>query len=113
MKRTIITIFFTVVVVAAFAQKQKVNYITTFDDKLIHFGFSLGLNTLDFAVVNYNPISSNPDFHPQNWQLDQPQISYLSVVQADVARLVPGFTVGIISSVRLGRDFNLRILPGL
>jgi hypothetical protein len=34
-------------------------------------------------------------------------------VRADVSRLIPGFTVGIISSLRLTKDLNLRFLPGL
>lgn len=101
------------VVGGAFAQRQKVNYLTTFDDKTLHFGFTLGINTLDFAVTNYNPIGNNPAFVPQNWQLDKQQITDGSYVRSDVAELVPGFTVGIISSLRLSRDFNLRFLPGL
>lgn len=113
MKKIVFTIFLVLVVLGAFAQKQKVKYFTTFDDKLIHFGFSLGINTLDFGVVNYNPIGDNPDFKPQDWQPDLEQISYTSLVRSDVNKLIPGFTVGIISSLRLARDFNLRFLPGL
>jgi hypothetical protein len=112
-KKIIISIWFVLVVFSGFSQQQKVNYLTTFDDKLIHFGFTLGLNTLDFAVVNYNPIGDNPRFHPQTWQLDNPQVTYNTIVRSDVAEVIPGFTVGIITSLRLGRDFNLRFLPGL
>lgn len=91
------------------AQKQKINYLTTFDDKLIHFGFTIGVNTLDFNIVNYNPIGDNPDFiaYPEDG------ITSTTNVRSDVATLVPGFTVGIISSLRLSKDFNLRFLPGL
>lgn len=96
-----------------FAQKQRVNYLTTFDDKLLHFGFTLGINTLDFGIVSYNPIGDNPQFVPQNWQLDKEQVSYYSDIQSEVSTLIPGFTVGIISSLRLAPDFNLRFQPGL
>lgn len=113
MKRFFIIILFLQIAANVFAQQQKVKYLTTFDDKLIHFGFSLGINTLDFAVTNYNPIGDNPRFVPQNWVKDRKQINYGSVVRSDVAELVPGFTVGIISSLRLSRDLNLRFLPGL
>lgn len=95
---------------SSFAQKQKVNFLTTFDDKLVHFGFTIGLNTLDFNVVNYNPISENPDFvfNPvDRWPTNETNI------RSDVATIIPGFTVGIISSLRLSKDFNLRFLPGL
>lgn len=107
------TIILMFAVVAAVAQKQKVNHMTTFDDKLIHFGFTLGLNTLDFAVAHYNPIGMNPDFSPAQWQLDSEQITRNHYVRADVADLIPGFTVGIVSSLRLTKDLNLRFLPGL
>lgn len=113
MKKLILSIFLILVFVGAFAQRQKVNYLTTFDDKTLHFGFTLGINTLDFAVTNYNPIGNNAAFEPQYWQLDKQQITAGSYVRSDVAELVPGFTVGIISSLRLSRDFNLRFLPGL
>ena len=95
------------------SQRQKVNYLTSFDDKLIHFGFSLGINFLDFGVENYRPIGENPDFIPAYWQGDKQQITAGSMVNADVAQLVPGFTVGIITSLRLTSDLDLRFLPGL
>ncbi len=106
----ILLIFF---VSQTFAQKQKVNFLTTFDDKTIHFGFTLGINMLDFNVVNYNPIGQNPDFVPQNWLLDAKQIVDTSIVRSDVATLIPGFTVGIVSDLRLSRDLSLRFLPGM
>jgi hypothetical protein len=98
---------------SVYGQKQKVNYMTTFDEKLIHFGFTLGLNVLDFGVTHYNPIGTNPEFEEIFWQLDKEQITGDKYVRADVAGLIPGFTVGIVSSLRIGRDFNLRFLPGL
>ncbi|MFO7884633.1 MAG: porin family protein, partial [Desulfobacteraceae bacterium] len=112
-KKIFIAILLLGAVLSVSAQKQKVNHLTTFDDKLIHFGFSLGLNALDFGVVHYNPIGANPDFEPVNWQLDKKQITDGDYVRADVAELIPGFTVGIVSSLRLSRDLNLRFLPGL
>lgn len=108
-KKVIATIILFIVVGSTFAQRQKVNYLTTFDDKLIHFGFTIGMNTLDFNVVNYNPIGENPEFIP--YPLDR--ISEISVIRSDISTLVPGFTVGIISSLRLTKDFNLRFQPGL
>ncbi len=92
------------------------NYLTTFDDKLIHFGFTIGVNTLDFALTNYNPIGENPDFvdyvaNPSD--INDFSVSKADYIRSDVATLIPGFTVGIISSLRLSKDFNLRFLPGL
>ena len=109
MKKNLVVITLVFLSFSTFAQKQKVNFLTTFDDKLIHFGFSIGINALDFNVVNYNPIGENPDFMPDltDGILDG------SFIRSDVATVLPGFTVGIISSLRLSKDFNLRFLPGL
>jgi hypothetical protein len=109
-KKLIVVILLLLLGISAFSQKQKVNFLTTFDDKLIHFGFTIGLNTLDFNVVNYNPIGENPDFvfdPTERWPTAQTNI------RSDMGTLIPGFTVGIISSLRLTEDFNLRFLPGL
>ncbi len=109
MKKILVVITLVFLSFSTFAQKHKVNFLTTFDDKLIHFGFSIGINALDFNVVNYNPIGENPDFMPDltDGILDG------SFIRSDVATVLPGFTVGIISSLRLSKDFNLRFLPGL
>lgn len=116
MRKLFLYILFILFVSNTFAQKQRVKYLTTFDDKLIHFGFSLGVNTLDFSVVNYNPIggpTGNPDFVERVWQGDDVQIKSSSIIRSDVGSLVPGFTVGIITSLRLTNDLNLRFLPGM
>lgn len=108
MKKTLLSLLLVVAGFWALAQKQKVNYLTTFDDKLFHFGFSIGINALDFNVVNYNPIGENPDFvDPSNG------VGAGEYIRSDVAEVIPGFTVGIISSMRLTKDLNLRFLPGL
>ena len=98
---------------SVFAQKQKVKYLTTFDDKLIHFGFTLGVNTLDFRVLNYNPIGENPDFEEYRNPLTREVITDESIIRSDLTDVIPGFTVGIITSLRLTKDLNLRFLPGM
>ncbi len=91
-----------------------VNYLTTFDEKLIHFGFTLGYNLLDFNIVNYNPIGDNPEFDPSaTFPNDPNKITANESVRSDLRSLVPGFTVGIVSSLRLTEDLDLRFLPGM
>ena len=109
MKKFWIAILFVVLSLTSVAQSQKVNFLTTFDDKLIHFGFTVGVSTLDFNIVNYNPIGENPDFVPDKINRIGPD----NIIRSDVGSLVPGFTVGIITSLRLTKDLNLRFLPGL
>lgn len=57
------------------------------DDKTIHFGFSLGLNTADFGIARTD--------------------------SADVSTLTPGFSVGIVSDLLVSRYLNLRFTPTL
>ena len=114
MKKIFTIILFILSISNVFAQKQRVNYLTTFDEKLIHFGFILGYNVLDFNIVNYNPIDENPEFDPSvTFPNDPNNISGSNMVRSDLQALVPGFTVGIVSSLRLAEDLDLRFLPGM
>lgn len=63
------------------------------DDKLFHFGFSLGLNAMDFGIT------------PSLKSIDG------KIYQADISTLKPGFSVGIISDLRLNRYLNMRFTP--
>ena len=65
------------------------------DDKLVHFGFSLGMNLMSFGVTD------------SETQIDG------EIYHARVSNLMPGFSVGFISDVRLCRYLNLRFCPGL
>jgi hypothetical protein len=65
------------------------------DDKPFHFGFSLGFTSMDFGII------------PSLIDIDGEKYS------ADVSDLVPGFSVGIISDLRLNRYLNLRVNPTL
>lgn len=113
MKKIYFSILLIFLVSSVFAQKQKVKYLTTFDDKLIHFGFTLGVNALDFRVLHYNPIGENPDFEEYRNPLTREIITDESLIRSDLTEVIPGFTVAIITSLRLTKDLNLRFLPGM
>lgn len=112
MNKILISILLVFWVSAAFAQRQKVNYLTTFDEKRIHFGFTLGYNYLDFAVTNYNPIGENPEFDG-TLKYTPAGPAATDAVRSDLQTLIPGFTVAIVSSLRLTEDLDLRFLPGM
>jgi len=98
----------------SWGQQVKLQHLTTFDDKFFHFGFTLGVNTLDFAVRNYFPIGENGNFVPDTRWVPEPKpIGYTDTVRVDVAGLIPGFTVGIITNLRMTRYLDLRFLPGM
>ncbi len=60
------------------------------DEKNVHFGFTLGLNFMDFAVI--------PTDVKEN---------------VSTTSIIPGFTVGAITDIRLNRYFNFRFIPQL
>jgi hypothetical protein len=93
------------------AQRLLLKNLTTFDDKRIHFGFTLGVNTTDFAFTHYNVIADNPDFVPET--VNGVQITGTEKIRADISTLTPGFTVGIVTNLRLTESFDLRFLPGM
>ncbi len=62
--------------------------------KTIHFGFTVGLNTLDFALY-----PSKSAFHSD------------SIPNSTL--LHPGFNINVVSSLRLNKHMNLRFLPGI
>ena len=65
------------------------------DIRPIHFGFFVGINAMDFGIK------------PSMLEIDG------KTYQADISRLMPGFSVGVIGDVRLGNYFNFRLIPAL
>ncbi len=65
------------------------------DDKPIRFGFTLGMNTMHFGVTeSFTEIDGK-------------------IYYAEVSQLRPGFSVGVITDLRLHQYFNLRFVPSL
>lgn len=73
-----------------------VENLPTFDQKDLHFGFTLGTNYMNFNAVH----SGLPDVDGNIWF-------------TDLSSLNPGFHVGIISSYRINQFLNLRFIPGI
>lgn len=114
MKKQILILCLLSMSVGVFAQRAVVNNLTTYDDKRLHFGFSLGINAMDFGLEHYTPIGAGRyQYDPAAWSDDKVQVEPTDTVRADVSSLVPGFSVAIISSLRLTNLFELRFLPGI
>ena len=79
-------------------EKKKVPNLPSFDYRPLHFGFLIGLNAMDFRVYH-----KSPGDRPQGME-DR---------YADVINLNPGVNIGIVTSLRLNKNFNLRFLPGI
>lgn len=88
-------IFFVLVAVSVSAQDQGIENLPRFDKRVIHFGFTLGFNQMNFSLQRPEQIN--------------PADSVLSVVQKPQF----GFQIAIVSDLRLTENLNLRFVPGL
>ena len=80
--------------ISSFAQFGVPNLLK-YDKRAFHFGFLLGYNQF-----NYN-ISSKPDL-----------AEYDSLMMVNT-RSLSGFSLGIVTNLRMGKYFDLRFIPGL
>ena len=69
------------------------------DDKLVHFGFSLGVDFLSYGVEEADTLL----------QLKR----HGEIYHARTSNVGVGFSVGFISDLRLARHLNLRFCPGM
>lgn len=82
----------------SFSQKQKPKNDSWYDDKLLHFGFSLGMNLMDFNITPSKiPLESDPERY----------------LLPEVTQLNPGINIQIVTNLRPGKYFDLRFLPGV
>lgn len=77
------------------AQKQRPKNESWYDEKLIHFGFSLGFNTMDFRITPSQDYIEADSIYPE------------------VSKLNPGINIQIVTNLRPGRYFDIRFLPGV
>ena len=99
MKRNIIYIVF----ILAFSlihlnlsgQKQKPKNESWYDEKLIHFGFSLGFNAMDFNITPSQKYLVSDSLYPE------------------VSKLNPGINIQIVTDLRPGKHMDIRFLPGV
>ncbi|NJK98837.1 MAG: PorT family protein [Bacteroidales bacterium] len=95
MRHFIFIVLLGLLMFSAQAQRAKILNYSTHDDKPIHFGFCLGLNSMDFIIK-----------HSDN---AIPRGAFI----ADISKSNPGFHIQIVSNYRLGEYFDLRFLPGI
>ncbi len=94
--------FFQVIILLSFpilvsAQVKKPWNDPGYDNKLVHFGFSVGVNTMDLAIKR--SLKADTITSP--------------LLIPDVTKINPGFQVQIVSNLKLGDNLDLRFLPGI
>ncbi len=76
-----------------------------YDDKPYHFGFALGLNRMNFSLKSVDDLSTL-DYSLQNRHIFDTLYSVLPVPEY-------GFNIGIVSNLKLGKQWDLRLIPTL
>jgi hypothetical protein len=79
----------------SFSQKQKPKNESWYDEKLLHFGFSLGFNTMDFNITPSQEYLMQDSLYPE------------------VSLLNPGINIQIVTNLRPARYLDIRFLPGV
>ena len=93
MYKRILILLVLLIPIMATAQKAKPKNDSNYDERLLHFGFSMGLNTMDFNA-KMNPSDTN------NWT-------------AEVVSLKPGINIQIVMDYRPATYLDVRFLPGV
>jgi hypothetical protein len=90
-KKITISLLILLATVALTAQKAKPKNDSNYDERLLHFGFSMGLNTMDFKIRMYEE----------------------SGLQAELVSLKPGINIQIVTDYRPSTYIDVRFLPGV
>ncbi len=99
----------------ASAQIIKDENLSRFDDRPLHFGFYLGINSMDYRFSHYDNVYQNPVF-VQNPTLSQDIEKYYNGVHSYRVECYPpklGFTVGGVINLRVEKNIDLRFTPGM
>lgn len=99
MQKYIVILFLLSISLNGFSQVDRPRNLPAFDNKPLHWGFTVGLNSMDFATTrSVGADGTVPD----------------GFVYADVIGFQPaGFQVNVVSDLRLSDNLNLRVLPGI
>jgi len=76
-------------------QKQKPKNESWYDEKPIHFGFSLGFNSMDFNITPSQQYYQRDSLYPE------------------VSVLNPGINIQIVTDLRPANHLDIRFLPGV
>jgi len=93
--KKILIVLFLIIPLLATAQKQKPKNDSSYDDRPLHFGFSIGLNTMDFKIK------------PSDYTLNSDSLF------PEVAMLNPGVNIQVVVNFRPANFVDLRFLPGV
>ncbi len=91
------------------AQNKKVENMPTYDFSKYHFGFILAINQMFFTIKPIDDLHLMVFDSIQAKEINADSAKIFSILSSPSA----GFTVGIVSNLRLGNFFDLRFIPSL
>lgn len=111
-KQVLSTLFISVFLfVASSIQAQNVILnLQGYNEQPYHFGFILGMNTMNFSVKTIDQVGRLK--WNKNQAPDLPNANYYRVLSV-TASASPGFSVGILGNLRLMKFVDLRFIPTL
>ena len=111
----LVGVMFVIIPQSLMAQKQKPQNLRTYDNEPYHFGFIIAYNNMSYAfkyIDNYQMTPHTASEYPNTAEsyFNADAIYYATSIESDQ---IPGFTVGIVGNLRLGKYFDLRLIPSL
>lgn len=91
----------------AVAQKKVLLNKPKYDNYRYHFGFALGLNTMDFTIHNAGNF-----LNPNTVYIDTTNNQQYSINSIENIRR-PGFNINIVTNLKINENWDLRFTPGL
>lgn len=79
----------------SYGQRQKPKNESWYDEKPLHFGFSLGLNAMDFNITPSQAYYATDSLYPE------------------VSKLNPGINIQVVTNLRPSKYLDIRFLPGV
>lgn len=95
MKRFATIILLSIICICSFAQKEQIMNKPFIDNRRLHWGFFFGMNFMDMEIKNNGHIDPATG---EQWF-------------TDVSKYEPGFSVGVLGSLRLNKYMELRLSP--
>jgi hypothetical protein len=97
------------------AQLTKDENLSRFDDRELHFGFYLGINTMGYRFTNYNDVLMNPVLKNDPALAATAETFYNGVhsYSAVISEIKPGFSVGGVINLRMNKGIDFRFTPGM
>ena len=93
-KKTLVFVLL-VIPILSFSQVKKPKFLPNYDKKKLHWGFTLGLNAMDFILYPAPSAYMVDSIYPEN------------------TTIFPGFNINVVSSLSLHKNLTLRFLPGI